>query len=74
MGSVENLESLDDMFLALLQQVNIPEDEKTDLVTDFSDKSLSEQMLMIKIFEGRVKSEQEQIQQRYVESQNKRGL
>ena len=74
MGSVENLESLDDMFLALLQQLNIPEDEKTDLVNDFSDKSLSEQMLMIKIFEGRVKSEQEQIQQRYVESQNKRGL
>lgn len=74
MGSVENLESLDDMFLALLQQLNIPEDEKTDLVTDFSDKSLSEQMLMLKIFEGRVKSEQEQIQQRYVESQNKRGL
>ena len=74
MGSVENLESLDDMFLALLQQLNIPEDEKTDLVNDFSDKSLSEQMLMLKIFEGRVKSEQEQIQQRYVESQNKRGL
>ncbi len=74
MGSVENLESLDDMFLALLQQLNIPEDEKTDLVTDFSEKSLSEQMLMLKIFEGRVKSEQEQIQQRYVESQNKRGL
>ena len=74
MESVENLESLDDMFLALLQQLNIPEDEKTDLVTDFSDKSLSEQMLMLKIFEGRVKAEQEQIQQRYVESQNKRGL
>ena len=74
MGSVENLESLDDMFLALLQQLNIPEDEKTDLVTDFSEKSLSERMLMLKIFEGRVKSEQEQIQQRYVESQNKRGL
>ena len=73
MGNIEQLESLDDMFVALLERLNIEDEEKINLVNDFSNKTVSQQMLMIKMFESRVKSEQEQIQQRYVE-QNKRRI
>lgn len=73
MGNVENLENIDDVFTTLLTKLDLPDHEKIDLMKDFSEKSLSQQILMVKIFEGRLKSEQEQIQQRFVESQNKRG-
>jgi hypothetical protein len=73
MSKVEQVESLDDIFVELLEKLDIDDSEKINLVNDFSNKTVSEQLLMVKMFESRVKSEQEKIQQRYVE-QNKRRM
>lgn len=73
MSKVEQVESLDDIFVELLKKLDIDDSEKINLVNDFSNKTVSEQLLMVKMFESRVKSEQEKIQQRYVE-QNKRRM
>jgi hypothetical protein len=73
MSKVEQVESLDDIFVELLEKLDIDDNEKINLVNDFSNKTVSEQLLMVKMFESRVKSEQEKIQQRYVE-QNKRRM
>ncbi len=73
MSKVEQVESLDDIFVELLEKLDIDDNEKINLVNDFSNKTVSEQILMVKMFESRVKSEQEKIQQRYID-ENKRRM
>jgi hypothetical protein len=72
MNEIEILESAEARFAAVLSKIDLDDQEKIDLLTEFSAKPLSEQLLMIKVFESRVKSQEEQIQQRFVEEQKRR--
>ena len=72
MNKIEILESAEARFAAVLTKIDLDDQEKIDLLTEFSAKPLSEQLLMIKVFESRVRSQEEQIQQRFVEEQKRR--
>lgn len=72
MNKIEILESAEARFAEVLTKIDLDDQEKIDLLTEFSTKPLSEQLLMIKVFESRVKSQEEQIQQRFVEEQKRR--
>lgn len=72
MNKIEILESAEARFAEVLTKIDLDDQEKIDLLTEFSAKPLSEQLLMIKVFESRVRSQEEQIQQRFVEEQKRR--
>ena len=72
MNKIEILESAEARFAEVLTKIDLDDQEKIDLLTVFSTKPLSEQLLMIKVFESRVRSQEEQIQQRFVEEQKRR--
>ena len=72
MNKIEILESAEARFAEVLTKIDLDDQEKIDLLTEFSTKPLSEQLLMIKVFESRVRSQEEQIQQRFVEEQKRR--
>ena len=67
--------NLDELFTELLTKVNLTDEEKIKYMHDFDEKSLSEKMVLVKLIEGKAKTEQAQREAELINAQNnKRGL
>ena len=67
--------NLDELFTELLNRVNLSDEEKIRYMNDFDDKSLSEKMVLVKLIQGKAKTEEAQRRADILDAQNnKRGL
>ena len=67
--------NLDELFTELLTKVNLTDEEKIKYMHDFDEKSLSEKMVLVKLIQGKAKTEQAQREAELINAQNnKRGL
>ena len=67
--------NLDELFTELLNRVNLSDEEKIRYMNDFDEKSLSEKMVLVKLIQGKAKTEEAQRRADILDAQNnKRGL